>query len=862
MQEILQFAASSIAAPRVPKSIAFGGRLILVPLLLLTLAALAMEAGAWRKYVTITGPFAAETSSPQRSLILSVPDQGPLAWWQQPLNNDSLEKPYESRLHLSINGREMWPAHSRLESIRKGETEGFSHWESGVVFSLPQGSQNSSAAVATLRYNIKPRPWVTVVLLIASLALGWLCFHVPVKKFAQRHWQPASAVRRSVERLAAVLLPLPYLILLGLCCLGLFGVVVFLGASLYALMNGWALPTTAPIRWFPLVEWAARNEPYLGQLLVSLAALGALVAWLSFACEQSEQSVIYELKLRKCLRWSGLPIAACAFILSASAMWAGMVRAGDPQWSNIAGFIPYSDAHGHLAYAYYQARDGNWAEFAARRPLAAAFREVLVFASDYSFPVTLALQACLLAFAACVAAYAVMVWRGIWTGLAFFGLAYIYVRVFAPTSLTESLGVFWSLLSIPFFVESFRTGSARPAFVGFAATAIALMIRMGSMFTIPALLLWLVWQFGCGARAKIRVAVLATGILLGVLGTNALLQEAYGTPGAGTGSNFSYTLCGLTIGTTWDGCLAKLSEQGRPLRGDSEAAVARRLYALAWENFRERPSVFFNRIKDGADAFLAQLGNVMFIGYDLSVGEPSWLFRRILTAIALAGLVYIAIRLRAPRELAFWALVWASIVASAAIVYFDDGVRVLAASQPLMALFFAIGMSNPQLPTGRTEENRSLTSYGVFGLLLAAGLFVCVPWLAYSLYDHSRGFALRPAQDEAFVFGGRRMSGLLVVEDGEQLRADTPTIHFTDFVEIARQANVYDVLLRPFTPKLPFGFVFAPRLERGIISPSLFFVPPYVLERRDVKTWHFFLDLGRPKSDLWPLAVRAEPWGQ
>jgi hypothetical protein len=92
--------------------------LILLPLLLLTLAALAMEAGAWRRYITVAGPFAAEISQAQHSLILNVPDQGPVPWWQQPFNNDSLEKPYESRLHLSIDGREIWPAHSRPELIR------------------------------------------------------------------------------------------------------------------------------------------------------------------------------------------------------------------------------------------------------------------------------------------------------------------------------------------------------------------------------------------------------------------------------------------------------------------------------------------------------------------------------------------------------------------------------------------------------------------------------------------------------------------------------------------------------------------------------------------------------------------------
>ena len=60
-------------------------------------------------------------------------------------------------------------------------------------------------------------------------------------------------------------------------------------------------------------------------------------------------------------------------------------------------------------------------------------------------------------------------------------------------------------------------------------------------------------------------------ILGAVMGVNTLLSKVYGTAGAETGSNFAYTLCGLTIGTAWDGCPSRLAEQGEPLTGDEGA---------------------------------------------------------------------------------------------------------------------------------------------------------------------------------------------------------------------------------------------------------------------------------------------------
>ena len=619
------------------------------------------------------------------------------------------------------------------------------------------------------------------------------------------------------------------------------------------------LPTTAPIRWFVAFEWAARNEPYLGYLLLSLASLGALTTWPSVS--RGKKSIGYELKLRKFLRWCGIPIVACSFILCTSAMWAGMIRPGDLHSSNIGGLIPYNDAHGHIVAAFDQARDGTWTAFAQRRPFAAAFRSVLLVMSGYSFIAMLLFQACLLAIAACLASYAVIIWRGVWAGLAFFGMTYIYARIFAPTTLTEPFGLFWSLLSVPFFIEAFRTGSVKPAIAGFAMTLVALLTRMGSMFTVPALALWLVWQFGHGVGVEVRNAVLATGVLLCVFGLNSLLSNAYGTSGGEIGSNFSYVLCGLSIGTTWQGCPAKLAAIGEPLKGD-EATDARRLYKFAWQNFLAEPEVFLRRLMAGVVAFAEQFPEVMWKGYGVAVHKPTWLFPKALTAIFLIGLAYVGARVYGKVEIAFWALVWTSILASSAIIYSDDGSRALAASHPLIALFLATGMTNSTVVGITRPESARLLRYGTLGLVIAAAFFICGPWIAHRFPPIGQKLEYIPKSnpDEAFVFGGRQMSGFLVLGNSQPLRADIPTIHLKDFEEMVALSGIYESLLRPVTPEPPFGFIFAPRLERGIVSPSQFVVPANVMEHRESLAWHFKLRLLQPNSEEWFYAEKVEPW--
>ena len=558
-----------------------------------------------------------------------------------------------------------------------------------------------------------------------------------------------------------------------------------------------------------------------------------------------------------------------AFVVCLSAMWSGQARPGDLELSAIGGLLPFNDAFGYLAAMYDEARDGNFGDFAMRRPYGASLRSVLLFVSHYSLPGMLLLQACLLGAAAWWASCAVMAWRGVWAGLAFFGLAYIYARVFAPTTLTEPLGLFWALLSVPFFIASFRTSSVYPALIGFALTVCALMTRMGNMFAIPALMLWLVWQFGRGVAAKVRIALFSIGILLAALGFNSLVQKAYGTGIGSTGDNFSYVICGLTIGTTWEGCYKKLEEaRGPDEPALSEQARVRQMYLMAWDNFRKHPEVLFQRLGQGTQEFYSQFSQTIWKGYLISVEEPGWFSRRALVVLILIGLGFVATQRANSIELSFWALFCASITVSAAIIFMDDGNRTLAASHPLVALLLATGFTNPSIEQPSVPNVRRLTRCGALGLLLAGILMATIPWIAHRFFFPAAVAAgtspLR--KEDVLVYGGRRMSGFLVVADGMPLRGDIPTVHISSFAEIMARSYIetlYQGLLDPVAPPLPFGFVFAPRVEGGVGSHSLYIVPAEVMERRDVPAWRFKTELWNHKKDVtgnfWVNVTAATP---
>jgi hypothetical protein len=178
-----------------------------------------------------------------------------------------------------------------------------------------------------------------------------------------------------------------------------------------------------------------------------------------------------------------------------------------------------------------------------------------------------------------------------------------------------------------------------------------------------------------------------------------------------------------------------------------------------------------------------------------------------------------------------------------------------------------MGMSSPALaPAGAPPRSR-LSRYGSLGLIATAALFVCIPWVAhrFSPIEAMVGDNLLQRQDEVFVFGGRRMSGFLVVDDNIPLRNDVPSLHLADFDAIIQQSSVesYQELIHPVVPPLPFGFVFAPRLEKGSISMFQYIVPAEVVERRDIAAWHFKLMRWGYKPDgyceCWFFVTKAEP---
>ncbi len=524
----------------------------------LAFAAGVLDQGVWTRAEVVQGPFLAEGSPGSHSFYIHVRGDVPLRCCME-VRSDNPNRPFQSDLKLWINGEEMGPPHSIHADIREGNTRAYSHWSGYVQLALPDGLQNDTRVQARMSYSLRPTRLTVWLLLFPTVTLGLLLY-----------WEAIAAF---LERRGKVVIVAPYWLARGLGYLGLAAIAILVASVAYAYVTGWALPTTAPLRWSATARWLAAHEPWLGQALIGVAALGAIATWLALLVPGGQDLIEREeAALLRLFRIWGIPIAACCLILSLSAMWSGRVRPGDMQESSIGGLLSFADAADYVNDAFDQARDGFWpaATGTLRRPIASAFRSLLLFSADYSVPRMLVIQIVVLVTAMGTACLAIARWRGFWAALAFFGLSYTYVRTFAPTTLTEPLGLIWGFLSIAFFVRSLETSSRQQALLGLGAMALSLMTRMGSMFAIPALVAWI--SFRRGEHQRIRAGTLAILGVIAVLSVNSVVGKLYGGGRAATGSNLSYIACGLAFGTTWDGCPSGQTGErsGRPIPDDEK----------------------------------------------------------------------------------------------------------------------------------------------------------------------------------------------------------------------------------------------------------------------------------------------------
>jgi hypothetical protein len=817
---------------------------ILIAALSTVLGGAILDLGFFERRESFRGPFDRESPEPSQCFVVAVGRKSRLGKVFS-TSGDTPNDPYRSSLKLSINGQSAGPAHAIHEEIRKQGNGRYSHWGDIVLFSLPAGTTNGPSATAQVEYSPTLRP--------ALYAFGWLALVVSTSFLVLREWRSDPERLRRAQVISAWLADALGFVFFGAASVATASYLVTIAIGL---LQGYALPNTAVFRLLPWTRDLALHEPATQYVIVFVAMVGSVLSSLSASTSRNSETIL----IRYWHRYGVLSIAAL-FLFSMGATWSGIARPEDLQSNAVGGLVPFHDGRGYFDMTFRQVINGHWEPLLEQRPFAAAHRSLLMFLAGYSNVRVLFLQALAVAAVTYFATTAVMSWRGLWSGLTFLGLTVALVRPYLITHLSEPLGQFWALLSVPFVIRLLRGGALVDGTVGLVTITISLLIRMGSMFTIPAFAIWFAWTPSPDAERLKRTLLTIMAVLVGCALLSVALVRLYGSGHGLLGSDASFAICGLTHGGDWRKCQSLYAKELAQAGPDFGSAQARYLYGKAWEAFRRKPSVLLGRLVEGEEIFAENVTTRMLTGYTTSI-TPRWFPRQTWTVIALVGLTITLWRRREQRELSFWLFMWLGLLASAPFVIFDDGWRVLSSMFPFVALFLACGFTaHAAVPIAVASARSRAPTVALAGLFVTISLWIVIPWLAHWLDPlNARVFETVTANPgERIVLGRTHMAGFLVVPDDQPVPTAVAAMRRTEFTTAFEYSGneAYQKLTLP-TPSTSFVFVAAPNANGA--QGHVYLAPAEVLTHQGVPAWRFTvedpIDEGRA---LWSRVTAATP---
>lgn len=620
-------------------------------------------------------------------------------------------------------------------------------------------------------------------------------------------------------------------VLLFPLCIGLLFSITYIVSFLYGVYSGHSFPSREVFLLFPGLGTVFSRPQYIGEALLAYAFAGFFLSWLL----QREQHPAFG---RRLLAGLGRNWNTISFLILFNLLFATLGEAYvsfNYDFNVLAGILPWSDANGHYSLYTKYFYDGMMGDWVLRRPMAAFMGASIHWLAGTDPAIALMLR-CLLVCCAMWASCAVMNKSfGVWSAIACLALEYSYIAEYLHTFMTEPLGFFWGCTAAALWLYALREKCLFWELAAFGVTLVGLLVRMGSMFLVPALFLYVLWRWrelspGHGWWKKPLLGLCLCAIAI------VLLNATFAGRGVGdrqqTGSNFAYCFAGLTLGTDWAGAKKTYMKQLGTL---NERQISHFLYKQGIKNILHSPIIFFKRVAKGEVEFLKNINFFLFHKWWLIFLLGSLLFIRRKTLFSKASA-------------AFWLATWGGILLSIPFIYFDQSWRVNIFVYPFIACFFSHALARRHtagtLPAGHGTDAAPRLVVMLSGVLLALMVSVALfprlhtPAKIERMLKYKASLPKQPAN--RFLVDPRGM-GLLIVPDGQEPDKTVPSITWSTFRDkYQKMFPAADVVqLMSAFPTPPFVALVQPPLS-GIYSGYNFFLaPPEVLSRKNILLWDF-----------------------
>jgi hypothetical protein len=391
--------------------------------------------------------------------------------------------------------------------------------------------------------------------------------------------------------------------------------------------------------------------------------------------------------------------------------------------SSIGGVLPYSDAEAYLAGANRFINLGSLDSWNMRRPFTTLLLSFYLKITGLNFWYAIILQMIICATA--LGLYLRTIQQHLGFAATFISLLFIYYyeQCYVHTPLSETLGLTLGLLSFVLLWNGWLQKNQKIFYSGIATLAIGLCARAGpNLMFFGVLFLPFLLPFSHSRIKDILYCILAF-----IVPFIAMIRifNVFGVSSDGMAfSNLSHTIYGLVKGGK--GWIYAFSDPDiqTPITTMSDAQQAIFLYKESWKTFLNHPLDLFIGIAKYFSAFVLWFVNQPTFGKGLVKAGST-----VISSSLLFYLVYRIYKNRFANYRAFLFLVvfFASIAASAMLVFKDGGMRPFAVAIPFIGALLGFSFYKPQENETKTYTQNFIAISGVTMLLLASGIGHSIP---------------------------------------------------------------------------------------------------------------------------------------
>jgi hypothetical protein len=396
----------------------------------------------------------------------------------------------------------------------------------------------------------------------------------------------------------------------------------------------------------------------------------------------------------------------------------------------ICGVVPISDAASYYISAQTFLRETFLDAAAQRRPLNVVLTALWLYLSGDHFKLSLLIQALAFSAAAFLASTVVAAVHGFRAGLLLFSLLLIFAEPYLPTTLSETNGIIFGILSLVGFLFGLYRRKFLPYCFGALFLAVGLAIRPSALFVLPCVVVAGAMIFDDSRIKRLAVIVCLTSAVLLPSGISILLNKTMSHGDGGFNANISYSVYGLvTGGKGWE---QYERDNPRALYGLPEAERSHVILEASKQYFEAHPlDLVRGLIKSqvlGPLQTFSQMARLAFLG---AAGDPLRIIPPaaiIVISLYFAGVLWCQLVSKRHvvtingdlRLFCLWFLL--GYLISIPFFYKDGGLRLHAAVLPIISYMLVWVLLPPAAATDNvlssSNADRLLAGTTVFGFLI------------------------------------------------------------------------------------------------------------------------------------------------